>query len=79
MCMETGYQNTSPPLRPVAFVEDEGRKILDEGRKIGRKIVDEGRKDEKTKKEMTKGVGPRLNFTFRNILTHKNCPLCAQN
>ena len=62
-----GYHNTPP--RPVTFVEDEGRKIgrmtrtkdldegrkiLDEGRKIGRKIVDEGQ-DEKTKKEMTKG------------------------
>jgi len=29
--------------------------------------------------QMHSSVGPRLNFTFRNILTHKNCPLCAQN
>jgi hypothetical protein len=50
---KTGY----PPLpRPVTFFEDEGRKI---GRKTRTKDLDEGRrtkaKDEKTKKEMTKG------------------------
>ncbi len=62
--MSLHHSTTPPPPRPVTFVEDEGRKI-----------VDEGRKDEKTKKEMTKGGDEGQNSGRKDECSRTKDPL----